>query len=209
MAKFGSESQRPITAQEAEASSQPGPGEYKLPSSLSATGAPIFGKEEKCPDSYEESGLPHVPGPKLNYIVLTKLNYIVLTKLSYIVLTTELLTYLVLTKLNYRKVSCEMSLDPESMTPLLRGGALLRPKGYLDHHAPTPSREPTAIPLSPMPDPVCVGEGVCVCTRYVSVRVSVSVWVEGGGGRYVCMYIHIYRAGRIHVEEGPGTRLRR
>ena len=83
MAKFGSESQRPITAQEAEASSQPGPGEYKLPSSLSATGAPIFGKEEKCPDSYEESGLPHVPGPKLNYIVLTKLNYIVLSKLNY------------------------------------------------------------------------------------------------------------------------------
>jgi len=53
MAKFGSESQRPLTAQEVEASSQPGPGDYTLPSSLSATGAPIFGKEEKCPESYE------------------------------------------------------------------------------------------------------------------------------------------------------------
>jgi hypothetical protein len=53
MAKFGSESQRPLTAQEVEAPSQPGPGAYTLPSSLSATGAPVFGKEEKCPESYE------------------------------------------------------------------------------------------------------------------------------------------------------------
>jgi hypothetical protein len=77
----------------------------------------------------------------------------------------------------------------------------MRPGGYWDHHSPIPSREPTAIPLSPMPDPVCVGVGVCVC-------VCVCV---GGGGWSIYMHVHtfIYRAGRIHIEEGPGTRLRR
>ena len=89
------------------------------------------------------------------------------------------------------------------MTPLLRGGALIRPGGDLDHHFPIPSREPTAIPLSPMPDPVGVGVGV-------GVGGGVGVGV-GGGGLSICMHVHtyIYRAGRIHIEEGPGTRLRR
>ena len=67
------------------------------------------------------------------------------------------------------------------MTPLLRGGALLRPRGYLVPRSPIPSRAPTAIPLSPMPDPVCVGVGA-----------GAGVCGGGGGGDvdiYTCIFI--------------------
>eukprot|EP00802_Teleaulax_amphioxeia_P001158 Tamp_01159.p1 GENE.Tamp_01159~~Tamp_01159.p1 ORF type:complete len:1786 (+),score=166.12 Tamp_01159:358-5358(+) len=65
MATFGAQLQRPLSIEEEEGKrgERPGPGQYATPSSLSATGAPIFGKEEKCPVAYEERVLLEVPGP--------------------------------------------------------------------------------------------------------------------------------------------------
>ena len=66
MATFGKE-QRAAIGEDKETESKPGPGAYRLPSTLSSAGVSAFGRESKCPvpylTQYEATAMRELPAP--------------------------------------------------------------------------------------------------------------------------------------------------